>query len=252
LCAENGNKGILLIGYGEGQRIQYIGERLQPLWNDNGKGEVKELMKAVGNRYQKLKEECNKLDNLWNNKAFQVGDKTFAEQILPSYRNFISSHRFVLSSDNKSFCFGDTLGNVRDAYRSFPALLFFNRVDWMKSLLNPIFEYCEDEHWKRKYPPYDIGLYPVASKQIKVDNCAEEAAANMLVMTVAIVEAEQDFSYAELHWSHLCLWANYLEEKMKGEVLPSIELLDANDKRVKCVLGLMAYHKLIQLKDAYE
>lgn len=113
-------------------------------------------------------------------------------------------------------------------------MLFFNRVDWMKSLLNPIFEYCEDEHWKRKYPPYDIGLYPVASKQIKVDNCAEEAAANMLVMTVAIVEAEQDFSYAELHWSHLCLWANYLEEKMKGEVLPSIELLDANDKRVKC------------------
>lgn len=63
----------------------------------------------------------------------------------------------MLSSDNKSFCFGDTLGNVRDAYRSFPALLFFNRVDWMKSLLNPIFEYCEDEHWKRKYPPYDIG-----------------------------------------------------------------------------------------------
>lgn len=49
----------------------------------------------------------------------------------------------MLSSDNKSFCFGDTLGNVRDAYRSFPALLFFNRVDWMKSLLNPIFEYCE-------------------------------------------------------------------------------------------------------------
>ena len=252
LCEENGNKGVLLIGNGEGQRIQYIGERLQPLWNDNGKGEVKELMKAVGNRYQKLKEECNKLDNLWNNKAFQVGDKTFAEQMLSSYRNFISSHRFVLSSDNKSFCFGDTLGNVRDAYRSFPALLFFNRVDWMKSLLNPIFEYCEDEHWKRKYPPYDIGLYPVASKQIKVDNCAEEAAANMLMMTVAIVEAEQDFSYAELHWSHLCLWANYLEEKMKGEVLPSIELLDANDKRVKCVLGLMAYHKLIQLKDAYE
>ena len=95
LCAENGNKGILLIGYGEGQRIHYVGELLQPLWNDNGKGEVKELMKAVGNRYQKLKEECNNLDNLWNNKAFQVGDKTFAEQILPSYRNFISSHRFV-------------------------------------------------------------------------------------------------------------------------------------------------------------
>ena len=111
----------------------------------------------------------------------------------------------------------------------------------MKSLLNPIFEYCEDERWKRKYPPYDIGLYPVASKQVKTDNCAEEAAANMLMMMLAIVEAEQNFSYAELHWEHLCLWANYLKERMAE-----------NDEHVKCVLGLMAYRKLIQLKDAYE
>lgn len=252
LCAENGNKGILLIGCGEGQRIQYVGERLQPLWNSNRTGEVKELMMAVGNKYQKLREECDKLDKLWNNKAFQVSDKTFAEQILPSYRNFISSHRFVLSSDHKSFCFGDTLGNVREIYKNFPVLLFFNRVDWMKSLLNPIFEYCEDERWKRKYPPYDIGLYPVASKQVKTDNCAEEAAANMLMMMLAIVEAEQNFSYAELHWEHLCLWANYLKERMAENASPSIELLDGNDEHVKCVLGLMAYRKLIQLKDAYE
>ena len=60
-----------------------------------------------------------------------------------AYRNFLSSHRFVLSPDDKLFCFGDTLGNVREAYKSFPALLFFNRVDWMKSLLDPVFIYCE-------------------------------------------------------------------------------------------------------------
>ena len=82
-------------------------------------------MIVVGNRYQKLKEECNKLDNLWNNKAFQVGDKTYAKQMLSSYRNFISSHRFVLSSDNKSFCFGDTLGNVGEAYKNFPCFVVF-------------------------------------------------------------------------------------------------------------------------------
>ena len=250
LCAENGNKGILLIGYGEGQRIHYVGELLQPLWNDNGKGEVKELMKAVGNRYQKLKEECNNLDNLWNNKAFQVGDKTFAEQILPSYRNFISSHRFVLSSDNKSFCFGDTLGNVRDAYRNFPALLFFNRVDWMKSLLNPIFEYCEDNHWVKRYPPYDIGLYPIINKQVKLDDNAVAVAADMLMMMAVIVEVEQDFSYADAHWNLLCLWADYLREKMEKDVYPCEGLLNEDDERVKCVLGLMAYRKLIQLKES--
>lgn len=252
LCAENENKGVLVIGYGEDQRIQYAGKSLLPFWNNNGTGEIKELMKAVGNRYRELKKECDKLDYQWNNKAFQVGEMAFAKQILPYYRNFISSHRFVLSSENKPFCFGDTLGNVREAYKCFPALLFFNRVDWMKSLLNPIFEYCEDEHWKRNYPPYDIGLYPVASKQIKIDNCAEEAAANMLMMMAAIVELQQDFGYAELHWDHLCLWANYLKGKMAENAFPAIELLDANNEHVKCVLGLMAYRKLIQLKDAYE
>ena len=39
---------------------------------------------------------------------------------------------------------------------------------------------------------------------------------------------------------------------MAENASPSIELLDGNDEHVKCVLGLMAYRKLIQLKDAYE
>ncbi len=61
-------------------------------------------------------------------RLLQVGGETLAEYILPAYRNFLSSHRFVLSPDDKLFCFGDTLGNVREAYKSFPALLFFSIV----------------------------------------------------------------------------------------------------------------------------
>ncbi|QIU96200.1 glutaminase domain-containing protein [Bacteroides faecium] len=248
LCAGNENRGGLLLGYEEGTTFQYSGESLRPLWNKDGTREIKELMMSVGNRYQDLKAECNKLDYRWNIKAFQAGNKAFAEQMLPAYRNFISSHRFVLSSDNKLFCFGDTLSNVREAYGNFPMLLFFNRTDWMKGLLNPIFAYCEDIYWVKKYPPYDIGLYPIASKQVKLEDCAVEAAANMLMMTTAIVEAEQDFGYADMHWKQLCLWADYLQERMKKMTFPSVGLLDNDDERVKCVLGLMAYHKLVQLK----
>ena len=149
----------MLIGYEEGQTLQYGGESLSPLWKKNRTGEIKELMKSVGDRWQELKEECDKQDCQWSARAFQVGGETFAGQMLPSYRNFISSHRFVLSSENKIFCFGDTLGNIREAYESFSTLLYFNRIDWMKSLLDPIFEYCEDNHWVKRYPPYDIGLY---------------------------------------------------------------------------------------------
>lgn len=248
LYAGNENKGVLLLGYEEGKTFQYSGESLRPLWNKDGTREIKELMMSVGNRYQELKAECSKLDYRWNIKAFQAGNKAFAEQMLPAYRNFISSHRFVSSSDNKFFCFGDTLGNVREAYEIFPTLLFFNRTDWMKGLLNPVFAYCEDIHWIKKYPPYDIGLYPIASKQVKLEDCAVEAAANMLMMTTAIVEAEQDFGYADMHWKQLCLWADYLQERMKNMTFPSVGLLDNDDERVKCVLGLMAYRKLVQLK----
>lgn len=252
LCAKNANKGVLLLGYGEGRTLQYDGEKVPSLWNKDGSREIKELMKSVGNRYQKLQEDCYKTDLSWNIKAFQKGNKAFAEKMLPSYRDFVSSHRFVLSPDDHIYCFSDTLGNVRDAYESFPTLMFFNRIDWMKSLLDPIFEYCEDIHWVKKYPPYDMGLYPFANKQVKIDDCGVTAAANMLIMTAAIVKVERDFSYAGSHWAQLCLWADYLQQQMKDENFSTIELMDENDDRVKCVLGCMAYQELIRLKEEYE
>lgn len=250
LYAKNEDKGVLLIGYEEGQTLQYGGESLPPLWKKDGTGEVKELMKSVGDRCQELKEECDQLDCHLSTQAFKTGNKAFVGQILSSYRNFISSHRFVLSSENKILCFGDTLGNVREAYESFPALLYFNRIDWMKSLLDPIFEYSENIHWVKKYPPYDIGLYPLINKQVKLDDNAVAVAADMLMMTAVIVEVEQDFSYADAHWNLLCLWAGYLQEKMEKDIYPCEGLLNEDDERVKCVLGLMAYRKLIQLKES--
>ena len=82
-----------------------------------------------------------------------------------------------------------------------------------------------------------------------MDDNAVAVAADMLMMTAVIVEMEQDFGYADAHWNLLCLWADYLREKMKKEVYPCEGLLNEDDERVKCVLGLMAYRKLIQLKE---
>lgn len=251
LHAENENKGVLLLGYEEGRILQYEGENLLPLWNKDGKREIKELLKSVGDRYLDIRDELDKLDVKWNIKLMQAGDKMSAGQMLLSYRDFSSSHRFVTSSEYSLFCFGDTLGNVREAYESFPSLLTFNRVDWMKGLLNPVFEYCKNPYYTKKYPPYDMGLYPIVNKQEKVEACSEEAAANMLMMTVVIVETEKDFSYAALHWELLCLWADFLQDKMDKEVFSSDELLDKYDKQVKCVLGLMAFRKLVQMREVY-
>lgn len=88
LCSGKEDRGVLLIGYKEGQTLQYGGENLRPLWNNDEAKEVKELMKSVGNRCQELRQESEKLDYKWNDKALQVGGETLAEYILPAYRNF--------------------------------------------------------------------------------------------------------------------------------------------------------------------
>jgi hypothetical protein len=251
LHAGNENRGVLLLGYEEGRIMQYEGENLFPLWNKDGRREIKELLKSVGDRYLDIRDELDKLDAKWNMKLMQTDDKLFAGQMLLSYRDFASSHRLVASSEYPLFCFGDTLGNVREAYESFPSLLTFNRIDWMKGLLNPVFEYCKNPYYTKRYPPYDMGLYPIINKQEKLETCSEEAAANILMMTAVVVETEKDFSYAALHWDLLCLWADFLQDKMDKKAFSSDKLLDKYDKQVKCVLGLMAFRKLVQMKEVY-
>ena len=43
LCSGKEDRGVLLIGYKEGQTLQYGGENLRPFWNNDGAKEVKEL-----------------------------------------------------------------------------------------------------------------------------------------------------------------------------------------------------------------
>ncbi len=244
------DQGVLLFGFNEGKGLQYEGEILHPYWNKDGKRELKDALLFIGDNYKKLMRECDRLDGQLNRRAFQTRIPSFARQMILDYRKFISEHRFVMSQSGDLFCFGDTLANVRESYSNFPILLSLNRMDWMKGLLEPVFEYCENDYWRKSYPPYDIGIYPIANRQVKVDDYAVEMAADMLIMITAIVEAEQDFGYADAHWNLLCLWADYLREKMKKEVYPCGGLLNEDDERVKCVLGLMAYRKLIQLKES--
>lgn len=244
-------QGVLLLGFDEGRDLQYEGEILHPYWNKGGKKELKDVVLFIGDNYKNLMEECGRLDAQLNSQAFQTGSLPFARQMILDYRKFVSEHRFVMSQGDDLFCFGDTLGSVRKSYDYFPTLLFFSRTDWMKGLLEPIFEHCKNDYWRKSYPPYDIGVYPIANRQVSIEDHGIEMAADMLVMTTAIVKAEQDFGYADRHWEQLCLWADYLRKSMKEETFSSVELLDISDEQVKCVLGLMAYRELVQWRKTH-
>ena len=237
--------GALLLGYEEDRIMQYEGENIYPCWNKGGEKTIKDIMRLVGDQCWSLKSKCDETDDLLKENAFRNGYKKLA-QILPVYRNFMANHRLVMNTDNKFYCFGDTLGNIREAYECFPALLLWGRVDLMKGLLNSVFETCENSDWVKSYPPYDIGTYPISGRQSSVEDHSIEVAADMLMMTLTIVELENDFDYAEKHWGLLQQWAVYLESCMQNESDFIPELLNENDERVKRVLGWKAYQKLVQ------
>ena len=54
-----------------------------------------------------------------------------------------------------------------------------------------------DIHWAKGYPPYDIGLYPIASKQVKLEDCVMEPGQN-LRQTLDILAGKVPVSIPEL------------------------------------------------------
>lgn len=245
LCRDKANSGVLLLGYDGGRTIQYEGENLFSYWSRDGR-KIEEIMKSIGDQYQALKEKCNTMDYQCYEKAMRSKGKKYVKHTILTYRDFLAGHYFVTSPSNELFCFGNSLGNVNEAYKYFPTLLFYNRIDCMKGLLNPIFEYSESADWVKKYPPYDIGNYPIVNRQVNTDDHGAEVAADMLVMTLAIVKEERELDYAEKHWKVLCQWADYLNEYMADDSNFSYEFPSANDERI--VLGWMAYQELLQYK----
>lgn len=245
------NHGALLLGYKEKKALQYDGEICLPVWNETRKRKMEDWLQTVADQYDVLKKECDEMDVFWNAQlSHKKKDGTDVRQMIPAFRNFVASHYFVKDADNRLLCFGDTLGNIREVYRIFPVLLFFGRTDWMKALLDPVLGYCADTHWKKRYPPYDLGLYPIANRQVAREDCGVEVAADMLMMMAAVVEAEKSFDYAESHWSALCRWAEYLKDFLPKEV-SSGGLSEETGRSLKCIAGWEAYQKLVQLKKKY-
>lgn len=245
----NNNKGVLLLGYEETNYLQYFGENLFPYRDKGQEKKFKDVLKRAGNDYQILQEECDVTDMHMSNRVYLNMGKKTAEQIIPFYCEFIQNHRFLTAPDGELLCIGDTVGKIRDAYECFPYLLILGRMDWMKGLLKPVFDCCENRRWHKKHPPYDIGVFPFAIRQESIKDHGVEMAANMLIMTMAIVEREDCFDYAERHWEVLSQWGSYLEEIAGNIKIPTDQIVDERDERVKIMLGLMAYTRLTALKE---
>lgn len=235
---------VLLLGMDELYVLQYFGDNLRPYWNRDGKQTMAKEFAKTRKQYKHLKSACDLADSKWLSKALTAGGKRYAEHFIPSYRTLLATHRLAETPSGEIICFNEVVGNLIGDQKFFSHLLFFDRTDLMAALLNPVFDRCSNERWLKRYPPYDLGEYPIAIFQSSENDRAVEVTSCILSMTESVVRAEGTNKYAERHWKYLSQWGDFLKSAISKSDAPIDTLLDVTDIRVKTMLGISAYEKL--------
>jgi hypothetical protein len=206
-----------MVGYDDLYSIQYFGTNLKPWWR-NAPGATMDgaLTKAAAN-YAAVIAKCNATDKTIYNDALKAGGELYAKLCNMSYRQSIAAHQLVkspqgeilwLSKENFS---NGSINTVDVTYPSAPLYLLYN-PSLMAGMLNGIFYYSESGKWKKPFAAHDLGTYPLANGQTYGEDMPVEECGNMIILTAAIVKANNNIAYAKKHWSTLTIWTNYLAE----------------------------------------
>lgn len=210
------NKYVML-GYDDLYAVQYFGTNLKPWWRNTPGATMDALLKKSSANYSAVIAKCNATDREIHQDAFKAGGEQYAKLCDMAYRQSIAAHQLVKSPQGDLLFFskenfsGGFINTVDVTYPSAPLYLTYN-PELMKGMLNGIFYYAESGKWKHPYPAHDLGNYPQANGQTYGEDMPVEESGNMILLTAAIVKAQNNAAYAKKHWEALTTWTNYLTE----------------------------------------
>ncbi len=214
----------VLLAYDDLYSIRYFGRDLKAYWKRNGKT-IEELLMQSAGRYDRIARQAARFDAELMSDLKNAGGEAYQKIGALAYRQALAANKIVvdgkgmplmLSKENFS---NGCMGTV-DVFYPFSPLVILLNPALAKASFVPIFEYGRSERWKFPFAPHDIGTYPHATGQAygggersEKNQMPVEECGNMILLVAAVVEAEDDISFARSYWDIVSVWAKFLKSK---------------------------------------
>ncbi len=214
----------LAIAYDDLYSIELLQRRLRPYWRRNGAG-AEDLLRAALHDYDSLSERSRKFDDELMDGLRKSGGEEYARLASLAYRQAVGAHKLAADVDGSPLLFpkenfsNGCISTVDVIYPSAPLFLLLS-PELARAQLKPVMDYAKLPRWRWPFAPHDLGTYPLANGQVygggektEANQMPVEESGNMLILVLALAQAEGNTSFAQQYWPELTKWAEYLKEK---------------------------------------